>query len=135
MRVLRTTPVAEMLHVHSIPSNKDRAKVKRDEPEQKKHRVATSHDKYHNQGGKEKCYDWYHNKGGKEKMRHIYWDLGGREKYHDFYYNKGGKEMCAAYYLDKTKPEREAATHARNLRHGLPENVSTPNLHQMQYWW
>ena len=54
---------------------------------------------------------------------------------HVLYHEKGGHERAAALYVDKLKPHREAATRARNLRHGLPENVSTPNLHQMQYWW
>ena len=124
MRVLRTTPVAEMLHMHSIPSNKERAKAKRDEPEKKLKKAESDKDIYNNKGGKEKRHD---------RRIHMYHNKGGREKWQDDYYNKGGKERCAALYLNHTKPQREAATRARNLRHGLPVDVSTPNLHQMQY--
>ena len=70
-----------------------------------------------------------------EYDREVYNNKGGRDKCQDIYYNKGDKERCAALYLNHTKPQREKATRARNLRHGLPENVSIPNLHQMQCLW
>ena len=81
--------------------------------ERKKKKAASDHVLYHEKGGQEKALQRAHFK----------------------YHNKGGQQRAAALYVDKLKPDREAETRARNLRHGLPENVSTPNLHQMQYWW
>ena len=111
-----------MLHMRSTPANKASAKAKRDQPEAKEKKAAYDRDIYYEKGGQEKQHFKYHNMGGQQKM-------------HEEYHNKGGKERAAALYFDKLKPQREAATRARNIRHGLPEDVSTPNLHQMQYWW
>ena len=111
-----------MLHMRSTPANKASAKAKRDQPEEKEKKAAYDRDIYYEKGGQEKQHFKYHNMGGQQKM------------YEDYHY-KGGNLRSAAYYFDKLKPQREAATRARNIRHGLPEDVSTPNLHQMQYWW
>ena len=111
-----------MLHMRSTPANKANAKARRDQPENKEKKAAYDRDNYYEKGGQEKHHFKYHNMGGQQKM-------------HGEYHNKGGQERAAALYFDKLKPQREAATRARNIRHGLPEDVSTPNLHQMQYWW
>ena len=57
--------------------------------------------------------------------------MGGRE-IKDIYRMKGGREKLQKLYVDKLKPHREARTRERNLRLGLPPNVSIAQLANIQ---
>eukprot|EP00392_Amoebophrya_sp_AT5.2_P006575 g6587.t1 len=59
---------------------------------------ARKHQKYHQEGGKEKAHQSYHQGGGKETARHSYFQKGKKAAKHQKYHQEGGQEKAHQKY-------------------------------------